>query len=208
MGLQGRRFAVPTHYALDSLDMHVARSFERAIRELNGAGAEINEIPLAELDELPRINRKGGFSGPEAYALHRERMESQGALYDPRVLVRLQRGREQSAADYVELLAARADLQRRIDVVLSDFDALLLPTTAIIAPLLQELESDEDYLRINQLALRNTSVANFLDRCAISIPCHAPGTAPVGLMLMAAHGADRRLLAIAAAVEELVVPAG
>jgi aspartyl-tRNA(Asn)/glutamyl-tRNA(Gln) amidotransferase subunit A len=208
MGLQGRRFAVPTHYALDSLDMHVARSFERAIRELNGAGAEINEIPLAELDELPRINRKGGFSGPEAYALHRERIESQGALYDPRVLVRLQRGREQSAADYVELLAARADLQRRIDVVLSDFDALLLPTTAIIAPLLQELESDEDYLRINQLALRNTSVANFLDRCAISIPCHAPGTAPVGLMLMAAHGADRRLLAIAAAVEELVVPAG
>jgi aspartyl-tRNA(Asn)/glutamyl-tRNA(Gln) amidotransferase subunit A len=205
-GLRGRRLAVPTHYALDSLDMHVARGFERAVHELNAAGAEINEIPLAELDELPGINRNGGFSGPEAYALHRERIESQGALYDPRVLVRLQRGREQSAADYVDLIRARADLQRRIEAILAEFDALLLPTTPIIAPLLQDLESDEEYLRINQLALRNTSVANFLDRCAISIPCHEPGAAPVGLMLMGAHCADRRLLGIAAAVEALVSP--
>lgn len=206
MGLPGPRLAVPQRYALDSLDPHVARTFERAIRALSGAGAKINEIPLAELDELPGINRKGGFSGPEAYELHRERIDSRGAEYDPRVLVRLQRGREQSAADYVELLRARADLQHRVDRALAEFDALLLPTTPIIAPLLQELESDEEYLRINQLALRNTSVANFLDRCAISIPCHEPGTAPVGLMLMGAHGADRRLLGIAAAAEEVVSP--
>jgi aspartyl-tRNA(Asn)/glutamyl-tRNA(Gln) amidotransferase subunit A len=203
-GLHGRRFAVPTRYALDSLDMHVARNFERAIHELSGAGAKISEIPLAELDELPAINRKGGFSGPEAYALHRERMESHGGLYDPRVLIRLQRGREQSAADYLDLIRGRADLQRRIDTVLAEFDGLLLPTAPIIAPLLQDLESEEDYLRINQLALRNASVANFLDRCAISMPCHEPDTAPVGLMLMGAHGDDRRLLRVAASIEAVV----
>jgi aspartyl-tRNA(Asn)/glutamyl-tRNA(Gln) amidotransferase subunit A len=205
-GLLGLRLAVPTHYALDSLDGHVASSFERAIRGLSAAGAEINEIPLKELDELPGINRKGGFSGPEAYALHRGRLESQAAQYDPRVLVRLLSGQQQSAADYLDLSHARTDLQRRVDATLTDFDALLLPTTPIIAPLLTELESDEEYLRINQLALRNTSVANFLDRCAISIPCHEPGAAPVGLMLMGAHGADRRLLAIAAAAEDLLSP--
>jgi aspartyl-tRNA(Asn)/glutamyl-tRNA(Gln) amidotransferase subunit A len=204
--LRGRRFAVPTHYALDSLDNHVAHDFERAIRELSGAGAEVDEIPLAELDELPEINRKGSFSGPEAYALHRERLESEGALYDPRVLIRLQRGREHTAADYVDLVRARADLQRRVDKSLAEFDAVLLPTTPIIAPLLQELESDEAYLRSNQLALRNTSVTNFLDRCAISVPCHEAGAAPVGLMLMGPRGGDRRLLGIAAAVEELVSP--
>jgi aspartyl-tRNA(Asn)/glutamyl-tRNA(Gln) amidotransferase subunit A len=206
-GLRGRRFAVPAHYALDSLEPHVARSFEHAIRELRGAGAEVSEIPLAELDELPGINRKGSFSGPEAYALHRERIESQGALYDPRVLARLQRGREQSAAEYLELIRARSELQRRIAKPLADFDAALLPTTPIIAPLLQDLETDEAYLRSNQLALRNTSVTNFLDRCAISIPCHEPGTAPVGLMLMGAHGSDRQVLGIAAAVEPVVSPA-
>jgi aspartyl-tRNA(Asn)/glutamyl-tRNA(Gln) amidotransferase subunit A len=204
--LRGLRFAVPTHYALDSLDAHVAHDFERAIRELSAAGAGIDEIPLAELDELPNINSKGSFSGPEAYALHRERIESKGALYDPRVLVRLQRGREHTAADYIDLIRARADLQRRIDKSVAQFDALLLPTAPIIAPLLQDLGSDEDYLRINALALRNTSVANFLDRCAISVPCHESGAAPVGLMLMGAQGSDRRMLAIAAAVEALVSP--
>jgi aspartyl-tRNA(Asn)/glutamyl-tRNA(Gln) amidotransferase subunit A len=206
MDLRERRLAVPTHYALDSLDPQVARGFERAIREVRDAGAEVYEIPLAELDELPDISRKGSFSGPEAYALHRERLESQGVLYDPRVLVRLQRGREQTAAEYLDLIRARADLQRRVDKSLAEFDAVLLPTTPIIAPLLQDLESDDAYLRTNQMTLRNTSVANFLDRCAISVPCHEAGTAPVGLMLMGAHGSDRRVLAMAAAIEGLVSP--
>src|SRR6185437_6715391 len=206
MGLRGRRFVVPTHYALDSLESHVASSFERAIRQLRTAGADLDEIPLAELDELPGINRKGSFSGPEAFALHRERLETHGAQYDPRVLVRLQRGREQSAADYLDLIRARADLQRRIDKPLAEYDAVLMPTTPIIAPLLQDLESDDTYLRTNDRALRNTSVVNFLDRCAISVPCHEAGTAPVGMMLMGAHGGDRRLLGVAAAVEALVSP--
>ena len=206
LSVRGRRFAVATHYALEHLEPNVASSFERAIRGLSAAGADVSEIPLAELDELPAINSKGSFSGPEAYALHRERLESHGALYDPRVLVRLQRGQKQSAADYLELIRARADLQRRIDKSLAGFDALLLPTTPIIAPLLQDLESDEAYLRTNQLALRNTSVANFLDRCAISMPCHEAGAAPVGLMLMGPHGGDRRVLEIAAAIEPLLSP--
>jgi len=206
LGLRGRRFAVPTHHVLDALDSHVARSFERALRELRSAGAQIDEIPLTELDELPGINRKGGLAAAEAYALHRERLEAQGALYDPRVASRILRAGEQSAADYLDLIRARADLQRRVGEQLAQFDAVLLPTTPIIAPLLQELESDEAYLRINGLVLRNTAVANFLDRCAISIPCHEPGNAPVGLMLMGAQGGDRRLLGVAAAVEELVSP--
>jgi aspartyl-tRNA(Asn)/glutamyl-tRNA(Gln) amidotransferase subunit A len=206
-GLRGRRLAIPTRYALDSLEPHVARSFERAIHQLRGAGAGVEEIPLAELDELPGLNRKGGFSGAEAYAAHRERIESQGELYDPRVLVRILRGREQSAAEYLDLIRARADLQRRIEAPLADFEAILMPTTPIIAPLLEDLQTDEAYMRSNQMALRNTSVANFLDRCALSIPCQEPGTAPVGLMLMGPQGADRRLLELAAAVEALVSPA-
>lgn len=204
VGLRGRRFAVPTHYALDSLESQVARSFERALRELRGAGAQISEIPLAELDELPGINRKGGFAGAEAYALHRERLETQRDQFDPRVSMRILGAREQSAADYIELIRVRADLQRRVDKQLAEYDAALMPTTPIIAPLLQDLESDEAYVRINSLALHNTAVTNFLDRCAISVPCHETGTAPVGLMLMGSHGGDRHILGIAAAVEALL----
>ena len=66
--------------------------------------------------------------------------------------------------------------------------------------------ADDAYRQVNFLVLRNPSVANFLDRCSISIPCHRGGEAPVGLMLIGEHGADRRLLAIAAAIEAAVSP--
>jgi aspartyl-tRNA(Asn)/glutamyl-tRNA(Gln) amidotransferase subunit A len=74
------------------------------------------------------------------------------------------------------------------------------------APRIDELASDETYRHVNAAMLRNPSVANFLDRCSISVPCHRAGDAPVGLMLIGEHGADRRLLAIAAAVEKVVSP--
>jgi aspartyl-tRNA(Asn)/glutamyl-tRNA(Gln) amidotransferase subunit A len=201
------RFAVPQTYVLDEMDPQVARSFERALTALSRAQANITEIPLTELGELPHINRKGGFTAAEAYTLHRGLLEADAAQYDPRVAIRILRGREQSAADYIELVNARADLTERADARLAPFDAVLMPTTPVIAPVLVELESDAEYGRVNLLALRNPTVTNFLDRCAISIPCHESGAAPVGLMIMGPQGADRRLLAIAAAVEALVSPA-
>jgi aspartyl-tRNA(Asn)/glutamyl-tRNA(Gln) amidotransferase subunit A len=76
----------------------------------------------------------------------------------------------------------------------------------IVAPSLASLESEENFHTINIRVLRNTTIANVLDRCAISIPCHRGGDAPVGLMLVGEHGADNRLFAIAAAVEAVISP--
>ncbi len=204
--VRGLRFALPQHYVLDGLDLSVARSFGQAVSRLSSAGATLVEIPLLELEELPRINRKGGFAAAESYAWHREHLESRGDEYDPRVSVRILRGREQSAADYLDLIRTRTELQRSVDERLAGFDSVLFPTAPIIAPTLADLGSDEAYGRTNLLVLRNPTVTNFLDRCGISLPCQEPGAAPVGLMLMGARGDDRRLLAIAAAVEALVSP--
>ena len=49
--------------------------------------------------------------------------------------------------------------------------------------------------------IRNNGLANFFDRCALTIPCHVPGDAPVGLMLFGETMADRRLLSVGKAVE-------
>lgn len=204
--LAGLRLAVPRSVVLDEIDAQVARAFEHALSLLSGAGARISEEPLRELTELARINRKGGFPTAECYASQRKRLERQAGDYDPRVAMRIQRGAEQSAADYIELLQARAEFIQRTEPLLAPFDAVLMPTTPIVAPLFTELESDAEFVRINLLALRNPSIANFMDRCAISVPCHEAGTAPVGLMLMGAASSDRRLLALAAAVEALVSP--
>jgi aspartyl-tRNA(Asn)/glutamyl-tRNA(Gln) amidotransferase subunit A len=206
LSVAGLRFAVPQSYVVSDLDVHVSTDFARACALLAQAGAEIRDIALHELEELPHINRKGGFAAVEAYAVHRERLNAHSLEYDPRVSKRILRGAEQGAADYEELHRARSELIRRVSSQIAGFDAVLMPTTPIIAPAAAELASDDDYARLNVLVLRNPSVVNFLDRCAISIPCHRPGAPPVGLTLMAAHGADRHLLAIAAAVEDRVSP--
>jgi aspartyl-tRNA(Asn)/glutamyl-tRNA(Gln) amidotransferase subunit A len=204
--IAGLRMAVPQTMVLDGLEPAVARAFEAALDVLRKAGARIVDIPLHELAELSQINAKGGFAAAESYAIHRALIAKAEKTYDPQVLTRILRGQEQSAADYIDLVAARADFIRRVDAVTAPYDALLVPTTPLTAPRLAELAADDSYRKVNFLMLRNPAIVNFLDRCSISVPCQRAGDAPVGLMLIGEHGADRRLLAIAAALEEVVSP--
>ena len=95
---------------------------------------------------------------------------------------------------------ARADLQKRVSVVTRNYDAVVMPTCAIAAPTLEEVATPEGFTRKNLLLLRNTTIGNFLDRCAISLPCHAAGELPVGFTLMGEAMADKRLLALARSV--------
>ncbi len=202
--LEGLRLAVPQSLVLEDMDSHVAGVFSRAVSRLSRAGARVRDLALKELLELPAINAKGGFAAAEAFAWHRALLEAKGDQYDPRVRVRIEKGAEQTAADYIELCAARADFIGRVEALCSPFDALVLPTVPVIAPAIAGLEDDRAYGRFNLLMLRNPSVVNFLDGCAISVPCHAPGEAPAGLMIAARHGADHRLFAIATAIDELL----
>lgn len=88
---------------------------------------------------------------------------------------------------------------------MADHDLMLMPTVPVIAPKIAELEaSDEAYFAANGLMLRNPTLINFLDGCAVSLPCHRPGEAPVGLSLAGTAAQDQRLLSVALAVEALL----
>ena len=139
--------------------------------------------------------------GAEAYAWHRPLLETRAEFYDPWVRARFDAGRAQSAADYIDLLHARARLTAAVHLRSRVFDALLLPTVQIVAPTIESMRDPDISNPTNLLCLRNTAIGNFLDRPAISIPCHAPGSAPVGLMLMGETLGDRRLLSIARGLE-------
>jgi aspartyl-tRNA(Asn)/glutamyl-tRNA(Gln) amidotransferase subunit A len=204
MPLAGLRLAVPMHFVMDELEAGVARAFERALRALAAVGVKVDHIDLPELNELPAINAKGGFAAAEAHAWHRALIARRGEAYDPLVAPRIRRGAEMSAADYIELLERRADLQRRVSAVTSNYDAVAMPTCAIAAPTLDEVAAPDGFTRKNMLLLRNTTVGNFLDRCAISLPCHGPGELPVGFMLMGEAMADHRVLAMARSVAPVV----
>ncbi|MGC2519671.1 MAG: amidase, partial [Burkholderiales bacterium] len=199
------RLGVPQNVVLDELDSEVARAFGAALERLSQSGAKLVELRVPEFDEVVAANRGGGFSSPEAYALHRRWLD--GGLdrardFDPRVLERILRGKDVFAADYIDLIATRARLMRQFGRAAYDFDAFVMPTVPRIAPPIELLERDIDAFRkANGLMLRNTSVFNFLDCCAATVPIHRPGSAPVGLMVVGFSGEDEGVLAISLALE-------
>lgn len=200
--LSSFRLAVVRTQMLDELDATVSASFERSLRVLRQAGANIEEIALPEINELAGLNAGGGLSAAESFAWHRALISAHQAEYDPRVALRILRGARMSAADYIELLAARKDWIGRVEARLSGFDAVLSPTVPMVAPAISSvLHDDNEFFRINGLLLRNTSVVNMLDGCAISLPCLTPGQLPVGLMLWHAALHDDAVLELALRVE-------
>jgi aspartyl-tRNA(Asn)/glutamyl-tRNA(Gln) amidotransferase subunit A len=202
--VKGMRLAVPTTVALDDLDDAVAKTFERALEALSRAGALIERIEVPEFHDVGVMNAKGGFAAAESYAWHRYLLTSKGDVYDPRVSLRILRGEGISAADYIDILNARRPFIARTEQRIAPYDALVMPTTANTPPKIADLADDKVFTIQNLRALRNCTLINVLDGCAISLPAHRDGEVPVGLMLAAAGGSDRRILELAAGMENII----
>jgi aspartyl-tRNA(Asn)/glutamyl-tRNA(Gln) amidotransferase subunit A len=197
--LAALRLAVPTTLMLDGLDATVRGAFERALATLRAAGAHVEEIGLTALADVP-----ASFSPPEACAWHRRLLADAGreAEYDPRVVIRIRRGESMSAADYIDLLHARRAWIARMEQAMAGFDAMLSPTVPIVAPPIAPLlASDDAFFATNALLLRNTLIANMLDGCALSLPCHATGEMPVGLMVWSGALRDDTVLDVSLTLE-------
>ncbi|HTD05388.1 amidase [Undibacterium sp.] len=202
--LAGLKLAVPQTLVLDDLDSHVATSFARILSRLSAAGAHIVEVPMNILQEYRPL---GMFSAAEAYAWHRHLLADREHEYDGRVSRRIKMGASLSAADYIELHTARKHWIQAMEVEFAPFDAVIMPTVPVVAPVMAELEASEDaFFAANALLLRNTAPINILDGCAISIPCHAEGSLPVGLSIAGVANSDKHILAVALAIETLLHP--
>ncbi len=201
------RLAIPTRL-LDGMDVTVASAFQRTITALRRTGARIEEIGLPELDELASINATGGFSAAESWAWHRPLLTQRQAEYDPRVAQRIRRGEAMSASDYITLVKNRTDWITRMTTTLRRFDALLSPTVPIVAPTIASLESDDAFFATNAQLLRNPSVVNMLDGCALSLPCHQLGELPVGLMVWSHALQDDTVLDVSLGIEHALAKGG
>jgi aspartyl-tRNA(Asn)/glutamyl-tRNA(Gln) amidotransferase subunit A len=203
--LRGLRFAVPRTVFQDDLSPAVASAFGAALARLSTAAATIVELPMAEFAQAATVSSRGSLVSAEAFAWHRRWITDGADKYDPRVIVRIRPGETMSAADYIDLLQLRQRFIRTINAVAGGYDALLMPTTPDTAPTIAEVSKDDDsYFRWNGRMLRNTSIVNAFDGCAVSIPCQEPGSAPVGLMIAGTQNTDHRILAIGLAVEQIV----
>ena len=207
--VRGMRLAVPTTVMLEGLDSHVARAFDRSLAALRRAGAHVLELPLAALGELDALNARGSFAAAESWAWHRQLLSEHRAQYDPRVAARIRRGESMTAADYIDLIQSRKRWIARMEASMAGFDAMLSPTVPIVAPPIAPLISNDDaFFAVNALLLRNPSAVNMLDGCALSLPCHAPGEFPVGLMAWSSAMRDDALLEVSMAIEDALATAG
>ena len=199
--LTNLRVGVAQGLPLDRLDDTVGKRFPVALGRLEKAGVHLSAEKLPLLEQMAEVNTKGGVLPAEALAVHRDRLMRRGGDIDPNVRVRLERAQSISAADYVEMTQARRALIAAMDARLADLDVLAMPTTPVVAPLLAEVAAPDDFARKNAMVLRNTTMWNFFDCCAISLPLPREGGLPTGLMLVARNGHDHRLFRIAAAIE-------
>ncbi|WP_165224216.1 amidase [Affinirhizobium pseudoryzae] len=203
MPLAGLRLAVPQTVVLNDMDDHVSATFAASLSLLSQEGAQIIEIDVPEFAQLAAINSKGGLIAAEAWHWHRSLLESRGDTYDQRVRGRILRGRDISAADYLDVLQARTAWQKGVNDKLVGFDAVLMPTVPMIAPAAAELDADDQvFFATNGLMLRNPTMINFLDGCALSVPCHEAGSAPVGLMIAGGPMTDAKILSVGLAIEQ------
>ena len=199
--IKGLRLAVPMTVALDELDEAVAKTFDRALATLSRAGALVEHIEVSEFLDVGAMNAKGGFAASESYAWHRYLITSRGDDYDPRVYARILRGEAMSAADYIDLIKARRSLIARAAARFAPYDALVMPTTANTPPKIADLADDKAFTVANLRSLRNCTLINMIDGCAISLPAQRAGEVPVGLMIASTGGADRRIFELAAGME-------
>jgi aspartyl-tRNA(Asn)/glutamyl-tRNA(Gln) amidotransferase subunit A len=204
IALGGLSFGIAEGLPLDRLDDTVAAAFVSAVARLDRAGVRVSHEAVSLFDDMAAVNAKGGVSPPEACAIHRDRMARRAADIDPNVRVRIERGCAVSEADYADMMRERIRLVGAIDARLTPLDVLVMPTTSIVAPTIAEVADEKVFAARNAAVLRNTSIVNFFDLCAISLPLPTRAPAmPVGLMLIARNGQDRSLLRIAAATMQL-----
>ncbi|WP_414899699.1 amidase [Sphingomonas flavalba] len=202
--VQRIRLGLVCNYVMDGIETAVADAFADAVERIEAGGIAVERIVLPELDGIPAMMREATFASAESAAWHAPYLAAgRDDAYDPRVLTRIRAGETMTAPAYVALVAARAAAIETISAQVAGLDALLWPTVPFIAPTIAALADDAAYHAANLLALRNSTVANLFDGCAISIPCPGDGP-PVGLTLAALSGRDDQLLGISITVQTVL----
>lgn len=200
------RLAVPEVNLMQDMDDDVAACFDRALTVLREAGINISSAPVPSIDACDDFFPTRALVLYEVYQAHKDMLDAHGDDYDPFVARRMLTGAditcEEQQSRYAERNGLVQDFETQFNAL--DIDALIYPTVACIPPALAETEDPDDATRVNLRCLRNTATVNHFNGCAISLPCHTPGEAPVGLMLAARNGDDEKLYRLAQTIEMIL----
>ncbi|MGB3426374.1 MAG: amidase [Castellaniella sp.] len=200
--LSGLRLGRVDAFFLDGADPAVVAVYDWAMTQLAAQGASVRGAELPGCNDAYEIFRQGGLAAPEFCAFLKAELPGRMDRLDPVVRLRVEGAESLSSVDYLLRVRALREAAQRALPVFRTADVLVTPTVAVTPPRLDALQDPEAYRHANMLVLRNTSIANLLGLCAVTLPIglDAQGL-PVGLQLMAAPWAEERLLAAALLIE-------
>lgn len=204
-GLQGLRIGVPQHFFWDDIDPSVAASVEKAMRLLEQAGAILVPITIPNCDEVYQVFQTGGVAASELSEFLKRRMPNKLQELDPVVKMRIEGADTLSSVEYLQRMSLITQSAQQINSVFQHVDVWINPTVAITPPKLTDIMGADAYRQANMLVLRNTSIANLMNLCAVTLPVGKDDAGmPVGLQLTGAANQEARLLAIALQTEKII----
>lgn len=195
------RLGVPTTWLAGRLAPAVREQFDRSLAILRAAGAQIIDCPLPCLPQAwvcysPIVRA-------EAATVHRAALANGGEGFSPSVLEPMQAGAKLSAVDYLVAMQTRQLVSDDLDRCLRDIDALVLPTTAVAAPLRGQVDVsvESGSMSVREAVLGQTLPFSMCGLPALTMPTGFDLGLPLGLSVVGSRQGDAALLALGRWVE-------
>ena len=193
-------FIIPSNFGFENIEPDVESAFNSAKEKIIDQGYNIIEEQLPILETYKKIPL-WQFAAVECQAEYFEAYTGNKNLIDPSMLKRMDRANDVMAVEYKLLLKIREDMIREFNSLLSN-NFLLMPTVTIKPPLLKKCDDQDFYDKVNLISLKNTSLANYMNGCSLSLP-YFEKKEPIGIMLNGSTGMDDTLLEIGSMFENI-----
>ena len=192
---------IPKNFGFDDIQPDVEQGFDLAKKKIIDAGINIEEVDLPILESYKKIPL-WQFAAVECQTEYYDSYLETPDLIDPNILKRMDRANEVKAVEYALLLNIR---QQMITNYNENFGNhfLLMPTVTIKPPLIKDCNDTAFYDKANLISLKNTTLANFMNGCSISIPFKNRDTT-LGIMINGSTNMDQNLLDIGTVIEEIL----
>jgi aspartyl-tRNA(Asn)/glutamyl-tRNA(Gln) amidotransferase subunit A len=184
-GVRGLRLAFAESVFWEDVHPEVVPAVRECGKVFEELGAGVDSIDFTEAREALELNPGGVIIASEGYTLNKKWLEEHFDELDPVVAHRMIKGKEISAGQYLQTNYIARQLRAKAGNTLKDIDALLVPTTPVLARPVAEVDTDiKNYLAHNIRYLRNTCIGNILNFCGLSVPCGFTASGlPIGLLI-------------------------
>ncbi|MGC4116370.1 MAG: amidase [Myxococcales bacterium] len=198
--LRGVRLGVYQAW-FEHADPQVVQANRRMLEALGKAGAEVREVEVPDLDLMRVAHAITILTEMEAFVAA---TPDRRHLLGDSVKLTLEATREMRSSDYVWAQRVRTRALANFAKIYSEVDALVTPTTGIVAPVIPEVARGQAWTDLGSTieVMRFVVPGNFCGLPAISFPVgHEQGGLPIAMQAMAAHWNEALLLRIARVAE-------